>query len=110
VIRFYYIVEVFDTIEQFIEFVLIKLQLNKGNIKKIKKLCLLFIVCFQLIHVLGCIWIFIAKTKDCSWIEQGNDNIIPWIPFEGDPATVEELVDFGYTVIEEHEDKGYESE
>lgn len=61
-VRFFYIVEVFDTISDFVRFLLLKLGLNKGNINKIQRLCLLFIICFQLIHVLGCIWIFIAKT------------------------------------------------
>lgn len=74
--RFFYIVEVFETISDFVKFFLLKLGLNKGNINKIQRLCLLFIICFQLIHVLGCTWIFIAKTQDCSWIEQGNPNLI----------------------------------
>lgn len=38
-VRFFYIGEVFKTIEEFVRYLLLKLGLNKGNINKIQNIC-----------------------------------------------------------------------
>jgi hypothetical protein len=71
-LRFCYIVDVYDTISNLIRFILFKFGLSKGGIEKVGRVINLLITMFQTIHVLGCMWISLAKITNCSWIEQGQ--------------------------------------
>lgn len=46
--------------------------LNKGGVEKTSFIINLIIYMFSAIHILGCAWIYIGTTTDCSWMHQAK--------------------------------------
>lgn len=71
-LRFYYLKEVYGSISSLIRYVLLRCGLNKGNVGKTGYVFDLIITMFWAIHLLGCLWIALAKATPCSWVFQGQ--------------------------------------
>ena len=71
-LRFYYLMEVYGSIQSLIRYFLLKMGLNKGNIDKTGYTFDLIIMMFWVIHILGCLWITLAKIVPCSWVMQNG--------------------------------------
>lgn len=73
-LRFYYLKEVYGSISSLVRYVLLRCGLNKGNIGKTGYTLDLMIMMFWVIHILGCLWITLAKVTACSWVVQKGTN------------------------------------
>jgi hypothetical protein len=71
-LRFYYLKEVYGSISSLIRYLLLRCGLNKGNVGKTGYVFDLIITMFWAIHLLGCLWISLAKATPCSWVFQGQ--------------------------------------
>jgi hypothetical protein len=67
--------------------ILSKMNLTKSMVEKSSYSFNLIIYMFSAIHILGCTWVYIGKTVECSWIKGGCE-------------------DGGGTVVEVRDDKG----
>ena len=67
-LRFYYLGEVYGSLSALIRFTLSKCGLNKGNAGRAGYVFDLITTTFWAIHILGCLWITLAKITSCSWV------------------------------------------
>lgn len=70
-IRFIQVKVVYGFISQTILSLLGKTGMNKNLTDKLGYTFNLLIYLFSAIHILGCTWIYIGQTTECSWIEGG---------------------------------------
>lgn len=47
---------------------------SKGSVEKMSYIINLLIYLFSAIHILCCIWIYVGKTTECSWLNWCEDN------------------------------------
>jgi len=73
VIRFVHIREVWDAVEDYIRQTINRFGLPKPAVMKLTYIIILIIKLFSAIHYLACIWIYIGKITECSWIHQGGN-------------------------------------
>lgn len=88
-LRFYYLKEVYGSISSLVRYVLLRCGLNKGNIGKTGYTLDLMIMMFWVIHILGCLWITLAKVTACSWVVQANSGENPGCTDKGLPIDPE---------------------
>lgn len=72
-IRFIHLRDVYNGISLLIKGILSKMNLTKSSVEKTSYSFNLIIYMFSAIHILGCSWIYIGKTVECSWIKGGCD-------------------------------------
>lgn len=72
-IRFIHLRVVYNMISLLVKGVLTRMNLTKSSVEKTSYSFNLIIYMFSAIHILGCTWIYIGKTVECSWIKGGCD-------------------------------------
>lgn len=67
-LRLYHARQAYGAVSEIIKFLLQKAGLNKGSVEKLLNILNLLIYLFSAIHILCCIWIYVGKITECSWI------------------------------------------
>lgn len=69
IIRFIHIKTVYSCISNGVQFLLSRMNLDKSTTEKTSMILDMIIYMFSAIHILGCCWIGIGFTVQCSWLE-----------------------------------------
>jgi hypothetical protein len=66
--------QAYGAVSEIIKFLLQKAGLNKGSVEKLLNILNLLIYLFSAIHILCCIWIYVGKITECSWVNYCSKN------------------------------------
>ena len=67
-LRLYHARQAYGAVSEIIKYMLQKAGLNKGSVEKLLNILNLLIYLFSAIHILCCIWIYVGKITECSWV------------------------------------------
>lgn len=64
----------YQALSDMIKVILSKMGASKGSVEKMSYIINLLIYLFSAIHILCCIWIYVGKTTECSWLNHCPDS------------------------------------
>ena len=70
--RVVHVRRVFTSITDYNKAIMTRCGLDKATVEKTSYICDLIIYSFTVMHILGCAWIYVGMTVECSWLDQAN--------------------------------------
>lgn len=74
IFRMYHARGAYQALSDMIKVILSKMGASKGSVEKMSYIINLLIYLFSAIHILCCIWIYVGKTTECSWLNYCPDS------------------------------------
>ena len=69
-IRFIHFRTIYGAVQEILKIILLKFGLNKANVEKTIYILVIIVNMGSIVHDLACMWIYIGKITECSWIHQ----------------------------------------